>query len=180
MFAVTLNNLSTAKVLSIEPVVEALAHSPDVSLLRLPVSLENGTDIVPVQGVVGYSQLTIDNGENRDAAVKLTDRDSGETLRFVYVKANSQITLDNLSTCKCDLKFATGIDWDNDAQQFRKRQRLAAFSDPLEFIVEYRDGGEYWRTYTVTLHRVPDGTAAIEPINEDDFGTSETITLEGV
>lgn len=178
VLTVTLGNIALAKVMPVVPVLSSLEHSPDLSLLRPPVSLENGADIAPVQGVAGYSQLTIDNGEGRDAVVKLTDRASGDTLRYVYVQARSRVTLENLGTCECDLKFATGIDWDSDTQQFRKRQRLSAFRDPLEFIVEYRNDGEYWRTYTVTLHRVPDGTAAIEPIDEEEFGTSEEIALE--
>ncbi|NEQ51725.1 MAG: hypothetical protein F6K11_16555 [Leptolyngbya sp. SIO3F4] len=180
VLAVTLGNIASAKVIPIEPVLSSLEHSPDLSLLRPPVSLENGADITPIQGVVGYSRLTIDNGESRDAVVKLMDRASGETLRYVYVKAHSQVTLESLGTCECELKFATGVDWDIETQQFRKRQKLSAFSDPLEFIVEYRDDGEYWRTYTVTLHRVPDGTAAIEPIGKEEFGLSEKIPLEGV
>lgn len=176
--AITVKNSATAKVTPIVPILSSIEHSPDLSLLRPPVSLETGTDIAPVKGEPGYSQLTIDNGEGRDAVVKLTDRDSGETLRFVYVKARSQVTLENLGTCSCELKFATGVDWDHQIQQFRKRQKLSAFSDPLEFTVEYDDKGAYWRTYSVTLHRVPDGTAAVAPIDEEEFGTSEKIALE--
>ena len=173
-------NRATAEVTPVVPVLSSLEHSPDLSLLRPPVSLENGTAIEPEQGVAGYSQLTIDNGENRDAVVKLTDRESGDTLRFVYVKARSKVTLENLGTCSCELKFATGVDWDDTTQQFRKRQKLSAFSDPLDFTVEYDNQGEYWRTYSVTLHRVPNGTASVESINEDEFGTSEEIALEGI
>lgn len=180
LLAIAFKDVATVtKATPIVPLVSALAHAPDLSLLRPPVSLDNGADVAPAQGVAGYSKLTIDNGNGRDAVVKLSDLDSGDTLRFVYVKARSQVTLTNLGTCNCELKFATGVDWDSETQQFRKRQKLLAFSEPLEFTVEYHDTGAYWRTYSVTLHQVPNGTAATKSIDENEFGPSEDITLEG-
>ncbi|MGG6242678.1 hypothetical protein ACQ4N7_29065 [Nodosilinea sp. AN01ver1] len=60
-------------------------------MLRLPVSLLTGTQITPPVGS-GYSQLTVMNGNPVDAVFKLVDVDSGNTLRFMYVRANDNLT----------------------------------------------------------------------------------------
>lgn len=145
--------------------LEEIATLPD---LRLPVSLPTGTQITPPVGR-GYSQLTVKNGNSVDAVFKLVDVDTGQTLRFMYVQANDNLTVDDLGTCTCDLRFATGIDWDVDQQKFRRNLALSAFSDPTEFAITVKDAMEYWSTLEVTLHPVVGGNARTETLSEDEF-----------
>lgn len=154
---------------SIDAIAPSLAKLATPPELRLPVSLANGTEIQPPRGESGYSQLTIENGNTVDAVVKLVDATSGQTLRFVYVKAHETVVLDNLGQGTYILKFALGTDWDEHQQQFRRLRTVLAFSDPLEFVVKRDATGEAWRTYTVTLHPVPHGQAQTEPIPADEF-----------
>ena len=136
--------------------------------LRLPVSLPTGTLIKPSQGS-GRSQLLVRNGNPEDAVVKLVDRASGQTLRFVYVQANQEVTLKDLGNCDCDLRFAKGIDWDAEQKQFRRNLGLLAFSDPIKFAT-WREGNmEYWSTVEITLHPTEGGTAQTEAIDPDEF-----------
>ncbi|OKH43524.1 hypothetical protein NIES30_24690 [Phormidium tenue NIES-30] len=135
--------------------------------LRLPVSLPTGTQITPPIGS-GYGQLTVKNGNPVDAVFKLVDA-NGETLRFVYVRANEDVTLDDVGTCTCDLRFATGLDWDADQQKFRRNMALSAFSDPTEFAVKREGNTEYWTTLEVTLHPVEGGNAQTEALDETEF-----------
>jgi len=157
------------QVSSIDAIAASLAKLTTPPELRLPVSLANGTNIQPPQGESGYSQLTIENGNTVDAVAKLVDATSGQTLRFVYVKANDTVVLDNLGQGTYILKFALGTDWDQYQQQFRHLRTVLAFSDPLEFVVKRDAAGEAWRTYTVTLHPVLHGQAQTEPIPADEF-----------
>jgi len=145
--------------------LEAMTTLPS---LRLPVSLPTGTQITPPLGT-GYSQLTVRNGNPVDAVVKLVDTASGQTLRFVYVQANEDITLDDLSPCTCDLRFATGIDWDAEQQTFRRNVSRLAFTEPLRFVVQRDASSETWTTVEVTLHPVLGGTAQAETLDEDEF-----------
>ncbi|MEW6492999.1 MAG: hypothetical protein AB1589_10905, partial [Cyanobacteriota bacterium] len=69
--------VSTSSKLTVEP-----------SPTRSPISLPNGTNLIPPQDLKGHGNLMVNNGTSRDAVVKLVDRDSGETLHFVYVQAN--------------------------------------------------------------------------------------------
>jgi hypothetical protein len=136
--------------------------------LRLPVSLPTGTLIEPSQGG-GRSQLLVKNGNSEDAVFKLVDRASGQTLRFVYVQANQEVTLKDLGNCDCDLRFAKGIDWDAEQKQFRRKLGLMAFSDPIKFAT-WREGNmEYWSVVEVTLHPTEGGTAQTKAIDPEKF-----------
>jgi hypothetical protein len=139
------------------------------AILRLPVSLPNGTDIAPPLQGTGYSQLTIDNGNSVDAVAKLVDRNTGFTVRFVYVKARQKVILDELGAGSYDLRFALGTDWDEQQQRFRLGQQLTAFIDPLTFEETYEGNQVLWSTYTITLHPVTNGNARTEPIKESEF-----------
>ncbi|MGF1518956.1 MAG: hypothetical protein ACFCVB_14310 [Nodosilinea sp.] len=154
--------------ISFTPIAESLEGIATLPTLRLPVSLPTGTQITPPIGS-GYSQLTVKNGNPVDAVFKLVDVNSGQTLRFMYVQANEDLTVDDLSTCTCDLRFATGIDWDADQQKFRRNLALSTFSDPTEFVVERKGNTEYWTTLEVTLHPVVGGNAQTEALSEDEF-----------
>ncbi|HEY9878783.1 MAG TPA: hypothetical protein V6D29_10025 [Leptolyngbyaceae cyanobacterium] len=157
------------KVFPLQPLALPLTQLADLPTLRLPISLANGTDIEPPQGERGYSKLTVENGNSVDAVVKLVDQATGRTLRFVYVKAGEEVTLDNLGAYTTELKFALGVDWDEQKKLFRHNQSLMAFSEPVKFTLERRNDGEYWRTYTVTLHPVLNGDAKTERLDEKEF-----------
>lgn len=154
--------------ISFTPLATSLEGIATLPALQLPVSLPTGTQITPPVGS-GYSQLTVKNGNPVDAVFKLVDVNSGQTLRFLYVQANDNLTVDDLGTCTCDLRFATGIDWDVEQQRFRRSMALSAFSDPAEFAITIEDDIEYWSTLEVTLHPVPEGKAQTEALSEDEF-----------
>jgi hypothetical protein len=160
--------LPTVQTTSFSPLSLSLESLTELSPLSLPVSLPTGTQITPPVGS-GYSQLTVKNGNPVDAVFKLVDIPSGQTLRFMYVQANDTLTVDDLGTCTCDLRFATGIDWDVEQQRFRRGMALSAFSDPAEFAITIKDNREYWSTLEVTLHPVVGGNAQTETLSEDEF-----------
>jgi hypothetical protein len=166
--AAVLSSLTAGPRLAFTPLSTSLAGMATLPSLRLPVSLPTGTELAPPVGS-GYSQLTVKNGNPFDAVFKLVDTASGKTLRFVYVRANEDVTLDDVGTCTCNLRFATGIDWDADQQKFRRNMALSTFSDPTEFVVKREGNTEYWTTLEVTLHPVVGGNAQTETLDESEF-----------
>jgi len=52
-----------------------------------PVSLPNGTNLIPPPAAEGLGELHINNNSSQDAVVKLKAAVGKETLRFVYVRA---------------------------------------------------------------------------------------------
>lgn len=142
---------------------------PEPSPSRSPVSLPNGTNITPPQDGQGRGKLKIVNGTTRDAAVKLVDSISGKTHRFVYVQANREVTVQNISPCRCILKFSQGTDWEQTTQKFLQNRSFSQFSEPLDFKEIEKETGVEWMNYEVTLHPVPHGSARTKPIDESDF-----------
>lgn len=147
------------------PVNSTLEPSPS----RSPVSLANGTNIIPPQDLQGRGQLKIVNGTKYDAAVKLVDSVSGKIHRFVYIQANQELTLKNISPCSCILKFTQGTDWDSTTQKFLQNRSFSQFSNPLDFKEIQKETGVEWMEYRVTLHAVPHGKARTARIDESDF-----------
>ncbi|MBE9137729.1 hypothetical protein IQ254_11085 [Nodosilinea sp. LEGE 07088] len=166
---VVMNQVRSPQAELVTPLTPNLDAIAPPETLRLPVSLPNGADLQSPAGNTGHSLLTIDNSNSADAVAKLVDRETGRTVRFVYVRANQKVTLEGLGVGLYDLKFALGVDWDETQQRFRRNQSLSVFSEPLEFIVAFEGNQELWRTYEVTLHPVLYGTAQAEPIDESEF-----------
>ena len=77
-----------------------------------PVSLPNGTDLISPPATEGLGKLKISNYTQQDAAVKLKTEAGKETLRFVYLRAMSDLTIPKIPVGTYVLEFATGRDWD--------------------------------------------------------------------
>ncbi|MEP0885485.1 hypothetical protein NDI49_28590 [Trichocoleus sp. ST-U3] len=147
----------------------SLKSVPKPSPNRPPVSLPNGTDIIPPQDLQGFGKLKIINGTTRDAAVKLVDSVSGKTRRFVYVQANRETSVANISPCTCQLKFTMGTDWEQKTQKFLQNPSFSQFSNPLNFKEIKKEAGVEWMEYRATLHPVPHGSARTKQIDASDF-----------
>ncbi len=140
-----------------------------LSSSRSPISLPNGTNLTPPQGLQGYANLTVNNGTPHDAVVKLVDSASGQTIRFVYVQANHDVAIENIPSCTCIFKFSTGRDWDKQTRRFLQNPSFSQFTDPFTFEEVKAEDGVKWRGYQVTLHSVPAGNAQTTPISERNF-----------
>lgn len=133
------------------------------------VSLANGTEITPPLKMTGSGTLKVINGTRQDAAIKLVDRNSGQTYRFVYIRAGREVVLNGISTCLCTLKFTTGTDWDSRSRKFRRNPSFSKFEQALNFRESRTASGVRWMNYTATLHSVPHGKARTNSIRERDF-----------
>ncbi|HEY9668061.1 MAG TPA: hypothetical protein V6C91_14720 [Coleofasciculaceae cyanobacterium] len=157
-------SLSTLSKPALDP---SLSPSPSLSLT--PISLPNGTELIPPEEEQGRGNLTVNNGTSQDAVVKLVDSVSGKTIRFVYVQANNDVTIKNISSCTCLFKFSTGTNWDEKTSKFLHNRVFSQFTAPLTFDEIKREDQVQWRDYRVTLHRVVNGNAQTTSISESDF-----------
>ena len=57
---------------------------------------KTGTRIEPDEETSGGSKLRIKNGTQRDAAVRLVNKETGRASRFVYIEAGDDYTLGNI------------------------------------------------------------------------------------
>ena len=176
--SLTIAVLSALSVVACQAHARALTHSPPATTASNPVpvllsrsfgSLPNSTNIISPQATQGRGTLRVINGTTSDAAIKLVDRTSGRTLRFVYVQANHNVTISGISPCSCTLKFSTGTDWEQRAHKFLRNQSFAQFNNPLNFREIRTASGVKWMNYTVTLNPVLNGNARTTTISERNF-----------
>ena len=100
------------------PHLEPIPHA-----LPAARSLPTGTDLVEPTGMNGSGVLTVKNGREQDAYVKLVD---GVTVwRKVYIGAGTELTLSKISECECRVMFEVGEDWDGKEHFTRNPSFLA-------------------------------------------------------
>jgi hypothetical protein len=152
------------------PTVSASSQpGPEQSSNRSPISLPNGTNLIPPQGLQGRASLTVNNGTPHDAVVKLVDSASGKTIRFVYIQAERDLTIKNIPPCNCILKFSTGTDWDRQTGKFLQNPSFSQFTEPVSFEEISTETGVEWRNYRASLHPVVSGNARTTQISETSF-----------
>mgnify|MGYP001562909150 CR=1 FL=1 len=160
----------------LEPIkTEQTTKTSHLDSKRSQVALPTGTNLQRPQGKKGLGALTINNGSDLDAVVKLVRVTALKSpLRLVYVQAGSQLKIDGISPCICRVSFYLGIDWDKSKKRFLRNAAYKEFADSFDFDeVAINDRIQY-STHTVTLHRVPEGKAHTRSIDESSFWEQET------
>lgn len=151
------------------PAPNSLQRTGTPMAQRSAGSLPNGTNITSPQNSQGRGTLKVINGTGYDAIIKLVDQASGRTQRFVYIQANREVTLQQIGSCRCTLKFSIGTHWNPNTQRFSQSRLYSQFRESLNFREIRTPSGVRWMNYTATLHPVKGGTARTLPINERDF-----------
>jgi hypothetical protein len=150
-------------------VPEATAPFPPAVPPHKPVSLRNGTDLIPPPDSEGLGKLIISNHASTDAAVKLRTSPDKETVRFFYVRAMSDVTISHIAPGDYILQFVTGRDWDTSGLIFREDLEFAGFDNVMSFSERKVEDGTIYSTHSVTLHTVPNGNVRKRGISAQDF-----------
>jgi hypothetical protein len=148
-----------------------LANNPTSAPTVPPetVRYPTGTNLVRPRSANGRGVLRISNGTNSDAIAKLADAETSITVRLVYIQANSDGEIGNISPGNYILKFALGTGYNEDSGRFLYAQSFAKFVDILEFR-EYRLDDEIrWSDFDVSLNPVFGGTARTSTISAAEF-----------
>ena len=164
-----------AELRPIEPLVVERRPIPTLQLAvpveepHEPVSLRNGTELAPPDATAGLGKLKISNYTGHDAAVKLKVAMSRATVRFFYVRANSDVTVSKIDPGEYLLQFATGRDWDAGSLAFRQDRAFDAFDKVLSFSERQVEDGTVYSEHEVTLHAVPNGNIRKRAISAAEF-----------
>jgi hypothetical protein len=128
--------------------------------------------------VFGKSTLTIENGTEYDALVKVMMLIDGKPrlVRNFYVPTQSSWKEEKMPAGTYILRTAQGLDWDAGLGKFTYR---ATFGESVPFELKEREWIEHiegrpYRKYTfdqrrITLHKVPHGNFQTVPIDEARF-----------
>jgi hypothetical protein len=132
---------------------------------------QTGTRIEPDQGTSGSSKLTISNGAQREAVIRLVQKANGRTARFVYIEAGKKYTLGKIESGTYLLRFASGYDWVPACRDFLREPDYSEFENSLSFqAVMPTDGQDGYTTkYEVSLNEVPLGNARKRNIDRKQF-----------
>src|SRR5262249_41278485 len=154
--------------------------------LEVPIELEPvnpnrlRTGSTPFTGGIrsGNSEITVDNGTDTDALVRVVRFRQGnqQHVRNFYIRAQGRFVADLIPPGEYVLRVAFGTDWNSETRKFNYRR---SFAETQTFTVdetrwtETRDDGEVVRTrssaLSITLHKVPHGNFQSHPITEEEF-----------
>lgn len=172
---------------SVSPVRVAPLPVTTAKKVEVPIELEPvnpnrlRTGSAPYTGGIrsGHSEITVDNGTDTDAVVRVVRFMAGsqEKVRNFYVRSHDQFTAKRIPPGEYVLRVAFGTDWNPETRRFNYRK---SFTESQPFTVdettwtETREDGEVLRynqpsKLSITLHKVPHGNFRIHPINEDEF-----------
>jgi hypothetical protein len=154
-----------------------LSLSPTTSQPKLPLNLTAVTeknqslpsDTTLVSQAMGGGSLTVSNGTNRSAYVKLVEPRSRTLIGALYVKANSTLTLNQIPDGTYQVLFVLGEGWDPSTQSFTKSKSFAKFDQPLNFTTMRLGNRIQYRVFQITLHPVVSGNARTSGVNEQEF-----------
>jgi hypothetical protein len=113
--------------------------------------------------------LTVSNGTNSDAYVKLVEPNSRTLVAAFYVKSTSSFTQEQIPDGTYKVLFVLGKGWNAQTQSFTKNKRFAKFDKLLNFTTTQMVGGIQYRVFKITLHPVPSGKAKTSGVSQKEF-----------
>jgi hypothetical protein len=132
-------------------------------------SLPTGTRIIADQAISGHGELETINGTQYDSCVILLDADTNHRLRKIYIKAQESFTLDHLDPRNYKVLFATGADWNDQAERFNREASYFEFGKVLAFEESIDSGGMQYDHRSITLNPVYNGNVRARRITEEEF-----------
>jgi hypothetical protein len=134
-------------------------------------SLPNGTEIRKRRRLIGYGELSVENGTSFDAVIHLIDMNTEKTIRTFYVKSGNTFTERQIAPGLYGLYYTTGIDWNVALKKFNSSTSYNQFGKNLEYT-EKRDpdaGKIEYSIHNITLQPVQDGNVATYPTSKEAF-----------
>jgi hypothetical protein len=145
---------------------KTLPNSPIVIAQKR--SLPSETTLISQYTGSGGS-LTVSNGTNQDAFVKLVEPASGTLVAEFFVESGSSFRQEQIPDGVYKVLFVLGNNWNANTQSFTKNKRFAKFDKPLNFTTTQVSDGIEYRAFKITLHSVSDGNASTSRVNEREF-----------
>lgn len=170
--AVTVSSAGDNAPKSFQPILKNSAPDGNQVYYRVSPSansLPSGTRIMPDEANSGHGELEASNGTNRDACLIVVSSATHQRVRKVYIKAQDTYTLDHLDPGDYTIVFATGIDWNNNAERFNRFASYFQFGRSLAFEESREANRLRYERHTITLNTVAGGNIEARPLSEAEF-----------
>jgi hypothetical protein len=132
-------------------------------------SLPTGTRITDDVGVSGHGELTISNGTNSDAVVRLYEVGSLTTVRSFFVKAHARYSVNTIPEGAYTLVYTSGLDWIESQDAFSWNPSYHQFERSLTYSEQTDATGIKYDEISVTLHPVVGGNVRTITISREEF-----------
>jgi hypothetical protein len=129
------------------------------------------SDTALVSQVISGGSLTVSNGTNSDAYVKLVEPLSRTLVGALYVNTNSTLTLNYIPDGNYQVLFVLGEGWDPNTQSFTTNKYFAKFDQSLNFTTMQLGNSIQYKAFQLTLHPVVNGNAMTSSVNEQEFNS---------
>ena len=118
----------------------------------------------------GRGQLTIENGNDRDAVVVLAKSSAPtKAVLAVYVRAERSATVKGIRDGTYVVYFSLGKRWDSHSKAFTSERDQSRFEDTIRFKTTRSAYMITYSTWTLTLNPVFGGNAPTQDVGEGDF-----------
>lgn len=114
---------------------DSLSSKPQA--LKPPQSLASGT-LVSEPADIGHGTLTVDNGTERDAVIKVLDEQNTRIVVAFYVRGGTKASIHKLPDGNFRVFYALGKDWDSTGKTFTRDKAFGRFENELNFVTTER------------------------------------------
>ena len=119
----------------------------------------------------GLGELTIQNGIDNDAVLKLVPDVLNKSVLTIYIRRNSNFTIKRIKDGDYKLFFVVGKHYNEDSSIFLQDCSFSEFKDDFSFIEikDYEENKTEYSIFEITLYPVAGGTAKTDVIDKKKF-----------
>ena len=133
-------------------------------------SMSTGDRIQNDFGLGGHGVLTIENGTDQDAVVRMFQPFANDaTVRWFFVTAHTSARITQIPEGTFGVRFTTGQGWQPSKLEFCKHPSYQEFSKELTFAEEQEPDGVKYLEMSLTLQPVHDGNVHTTGISKEKF-----------
>lgn len=128
-----------------------------------------GTRIEEDVGNDGHGKLTVENGTDEDAVVRLSDAGTDQTVRWFFVRAHTSAHLAHIPQGTDRLTFTTGLNWIESEDTFSWHPSYREFERAFAYSEERNSEAVQYDSISVTLNPVLFGNVKTKAISREQF-----------
>jgi hypothetical protein len=164
-----------------EPTIQAPSKANPELVYSVPVLKPSGVyiDRLPNGFILknrlnsGKGELSISNGRDENAVLKLIDLSRQESVFSVMIRSRSDYSISGIPDGSYRVIFALGHGWSNELDAFQDSYGYSAFKEDFIYKATLERSGNYqqwsYDKCSITLNPVIGGNAKTEKLNENEF-----------
>lgn len=147
-----------------------LKDQPDIGALKTCENIpQNGQEFDRISSRGDGHRITIKNGGNGDAIVKVKDIIRGRTVSVMFVERGKQASFNNIPDGEYSIFFATGEYLDESCKKFIGNFQAKKFPGSETFRTKIEGDYIFYSDLTLTLYNVSNGNTRPQHVSDAEF-----------